>query len=406
MGRGISGRQNRIYKALLTAFLAFVVVFIGHHLWTYLHQPYVTETVAKTTLVDEISLDGFFVRDEQIVSGEDNGVIKCNYEDGKRVREGSVLSAVYQSQQDQINLQLIEEYTRQYEQLQTLSSEGAVKGSRIDIIVKQANQLQSEYIAQIEAGNYTKAKELKESLTYQLNKLQLCKGEVTDYQDAMNSLQQRISELRSDSETKGTITAPVNGYFSSKTDGFEQQLSLDGCDSMTVSDAQSILESKNVNQTGMGKIVTSNYWYYCAIAETSPLTEQLQKGDTVSVKFGSLSASTYSLKLIRAEQDNSGHTLLIFQSSIMNKNFINARFEKASITVASYEGIGISKKALRFKNGVKGVYIVRGTNVLFRRVDPVYEDEDIIISKFTTDAEYVSMYDKVVIGGELISGDG
>ena len=406
MSKGVSGRQNRIYKALLTAFLAFVIVFIGHHLWTYLHKPYETETVAKTMLVDEIALDGFFVRDEQIVAGEDNGVIKCNYEDGKRVREGSVLSSVYQSQQDQINLQLVEEYTAQYEQLEALSAEGAVKGSRIDIIVKQANQLQTEYISQIEAGNYAKAKELKDSLTYQLNKLQLCKGEVTGYQDAMNTLQQKISDLRSDSETKGTIIAPVNGYFSSRTDGFEQQLSLEGCEAMSIADALRILDAKNVSQTGMGKIVTSNYWYYCAVAETSPLTEQLQLGDAVSVNFGSVSATTYTLRLIRVEQDESGHTLFVFKSSIMNKNFINARFEKASITVASYEGIGISKKALRFKNGVKGVYIVRGTNVLFRKVAPVYEDADIIISKFTIDAEYVSMYDNVVIGGELISADG
>ena len=53
-------RQNRIYRVFLTVFLVFVIAFIGHHLWTYLHKPYETETVAKTTLVDEITLDGFF----------------------------------------------------------------------------------------------------------------------------------------------------------------------------------------------------------------------------------------------------------------------------------------------------------------------------------------------------------
>lgn len=399
-----NSRQNRIYKTLLLFFLVFVVVFIGRHLWSYLHKPYVTETVGRTTLVDEISLDGFFVRDELIVSGTENGVLKCNYEDGQRVKQGSVLSSVYHSQQDQINLQLVEEYTALYEQLETLSSEGAVKGSRIDIIVKQIEQLQSEYAAQIESGNYTKAKEVKESLTYQLNKLQLCKGEVTDYSDAMQNLQEKISSLSSDSETKGNITAPVNGYFSSKTDGMEQALSLTACENMSVSDALELLSAKTLSSAGIGKIVTSNYWYYCAIAETSELTEQLDAGDKVSVKFGSLSSSEYTLELISIRDDGVGNTLLIFKSSIMNKNFINARFEKASITVSTYEGIGISKKALRFKDSQKGVYIVRGSNVLFKKVDPVYEDEDIIISSFSTDADYVSIYDNVVVGGELISG--
>lgn len=364
-----------------------------------------TETVAETTLVDEIFLDGFFVRDEQIVSGGGNGVMKCNYEDGQRVRQGSVLSSVFQSQQDQINLQLIDEYTKEFEQLDTLSGEGAVKGSRIDIIVKQVSQLQLEYVAQIEAGSFSKAKELKDSLTYQLNKLQLCKGESENYDGAMAKLQGKIDSLRSSSETMGSITAPAGGYFSGKTDGLEQSLGLKESKKMSVSEAEKVLETKIPVSDGIGKIVTSNYWYYCALAQSSDLTKRLNIGDTVMVKFGSLSSAEYALRLVEKKEE-ADQTLFVFQSSVMNKKFINARFEKASITVASYEGIGVNKKALRFQDGVKGVYIARGTNVLFRKLDPVYEDEDIIISRFTTDAAYVSVYDNVVIGGESIGGSG
>ena len=397
-------RQNRIYRVFLTVFLVFVIAFIGHHLWTYLHKPYETETVAKTTLVDEITLDGFFVRDELVVPGGDSGVLKCNYEDGQRVRAGSDLASVYLSQQDQINLQLIEEYTKEYEQLKTLSAEGAVAGSRIDIIVKQIEQLQAEYVGQIQSGNYTKAKEIKDSLTYQLNKLQLCKGDATDYSAAMQQLQTKIGLLSADSKSLYSIAAPANGYFSAKTDGMEAVINLDAADAMTVSDAVGLLDKKKASSSGLGKIVTSNYWYYCAIAKTNELTEQLHEGQKVNVHFSSLGSGSYTLELIRAEKDENGNTLFVFKSSIMNKNFINARYEKASITVASYEGIGISKQALRFKDGVKGVYIVRGKNLLFRRVDPVYEDEDIVISRYSTDASYISLYDNVVIGGELISG--
>ncbi len=404
---GISNStQNRIYRAFLFLFFLFVVIFIGRHLWSYLHKPYETETVGRTTLVDEITLDGFFVRDEIIVSGADNGVIKCNYEDGQRVKLGSILSSVYHSKQDQINLQLVEEYTALYEQLETLSAEGAVKGSRIDIIVKQIEQLQLEYASQIESGNYQKAEEIKDSLTYQLNKLQLCKGEVTDYNAAMATLESRINALNASSDTKGNITATQNGYFSGKTDGYENTLSIASCEQMTTTDALRLLAGKTSLSAGIGKIVTSNYWYYCAVCETSELTEQLYAGDTVSVKFGSLSTNEYPLELIRIEDDGLGNTLLIFQSSIMNKNFINARFEKASITVATYEGIGISKKALRFKDGQKGVYIVRGSNLLFKKVEAIYEDEDIVISALHSNADYVSIFDNVVIGGEHISGNG
>ncbi len=399
-----SNQQNRIHKALLTVFLVFVIIFLGYHLSTYLHKPYETETVATTTFVDEIVLDGFFVRDEQVVSDNKDGIMKCNYEDGQRVREGSDLLSIYGSQQDQINLQLVESYTREYEQLKTLSGEGAVKGSRIDIIVKQIEQLQLEYVEQLESGNFVKAIEIKESLTYQLNKLQLCKGEVSDYNDAMKQLQDKIATLSTQTSVIGNIDSPANGYFSGKTDGFETALSLKQARKLSVADAQQILASPSRTAAGIGKVVTSNDWYYCAIAETSDLTRGLHVGQKVQVKFGSLSPQTYTVTLVRTEENQNGNTLLIFKSSIMNKNFINARFEKASITINAYEGIGISKAAIRFKDKQKGVYIVRGNNLLFRKVDPIYEDEDIIISAFSTDTEYVSLYDKVVVGGELISG--
>lgn len=405
MSGGKTNLQNRIYGILLTIFLALVIVFIGHHLWSYLHKPYQTETVTQTVLVKEITLDGFFVRDESLVEGSTSGILKYNYADGRRVKAGSELCSIYSSQQDQINLQLAEEYREAYDELKALSSEGSVKGSRIDIVVKQTAQLQSEYVAQIEAGEFARAKEIKEDLTYQLNKLQLCKGEVTDYNDAMELLQGKIESLSSGSKALGSVTAPKNGYFSSRVDGLEETLSLSGCKDMTVADAADILSDKAVSGEGVGKIVTSNYWYYCALTDTNELTKALSVGKEVELHFSSLNVGECTLSLV-AKAEEEEKTLLVFQSSIMNKDFINARFEHASITISSYDGIGVSKEAQRFQNGVKGVYILRGTTVLFKKLDPIYEDEDIIISRYTTDSDYVSVYDDVIVGGEVIHAAG
>ncbi len=405
MSGGKSNLQNRIYGILLMIFLVLMIVFIGRHLWSYLHKPYQTETVTQTVLVKEIALDGFFVRDESVVEGNTSGILKYNYADGRRVKTGSELCSIYSSQQDQINLQLAEEYKEAYSELKALSSEGSVKGSRIDIVVKQAAQLQLEYVAQLEAGEFAKAKEIKEDLTYQLNKLQLCKGEVTDYNDAMEQLKGKIESLNSGSKALGSVTAPKNGYFSSRVDGLEGSLSLGGCEGMTVADAADILSNKTVSGEGIGKIVVSNYWYYCALADTSELTKALSVGRKVALRFNSLNSDEYALSLIgKVEEEEK--TLLIFQSSIMNKDFINARFERASITVSSYEGVGVSKQALRFQDGVKGVYILRGTTVLFKKLDPAYEDEDIIISRYTNNSDYVSPYDNVIVGGEIIHAAG
>ena len=72
------------------------------------------------------------------------------------------------------------------------------------------------------------------------------------------------------------------------------------------------------------------------------------------------------------------------------------------IILNDYEGIRVPRKAIRFnKNNDKGVYVILGQRIMFKKIDSIYECDEYILSKITSDDEYISMYDDIICEGEI-----
>ena len=60
----------------------------------------------------------------------------------------------------------------------------------------------------------------------------------------------------------------------------------------------------------------------------------------------------------------------------------------------------VPREALRFnKNNEKGCYVLWGQRVLFKKVDPIFESDEYLLSKLTSNEEYVCVYDDIIIEG-------
>ena len=82
---------------------------------------------------------------------------------------------------------------------------------------------------------------------------------------------------------------------------------------------------------------------------------------------------------------------------------VDSRVQSAKIVFDEYEGLKIPRKAIRFKNKDKGVYVLLGNDITFKKIDVIYEneDDDFVISKNTSNEEYVLLYDQILM--EVIS---
>ena len=85
----------------------------------------------------------------------------------------------------------------------------------------------------------------------------------TDFDSAINSLNDEITALeKKQREPTDLITADRTGYFISYTDGFENKLSPETIDNLTVGDIKDIISSSKIGNSNstVGKIVDGYEW--------------------------------------------------------------------------------------------------------------------------------------------------
>ena len=84
----------------------------------------------------------------------------------------------------------------------------------------------------------------------------------------------------------------------------------------------------------------------------------------------------------------------------MNEALADVRVEDIQIVTEEYEGYKINNSAIRTVDGVKGVYIVRGNLLGFRKIHIVYStDKYSIVDNPEGHTDYIKQYDQVVTKG-------
>ena len=70
------------------------------------------------------------------------------------------------------------------------------------------------------------------------------------------------------------------------------------------------------------------------------------------------------------------------------------------IELGTYRGLKIPYKALRFQDGLQGVYVVASGIVEFKKVDIIYDDVTFFLSSIdSNNTDLVQMYDDIVTEG-------
>ena len=89
----------------------------------------------------------------------------------------------------------------------------------------------------------------------------------------------------------------------------------------------------------------------------------------------------------------------------MNRDVANLRIHDIEIIVNDYIGMKVNNKAIREKNGEKGVYVQRGNLIQFRKINIITSTEEYSIVECVTDSSYLQQYDTIITEGvDLYNG--
>lgn len=393
-------------KSLTTKILAGVLcvllfAVVGSQLYYRINDKHKTEEAVLCEINDNLSFKGVIVRDEKVIKNDTEGVLDYRYTDGSKISVGSTIANVYKSQDDIAAQNQIEKLKNSISMLERAQNPGTINYVQPDTLKTKIDNEYNDMLTNSLKKDYASLSKTKNDLLVVLNIYNIITGSVKNYSDQIKSMKSEVSKLNKSTKPIKQIKSSNTGYFVSYADGYESKLKTNNINKLTEKDITDIINSKPQYQDNVVGKMFSNY--SCKIVGIINNDKRISEGSSLNLMLSS-SKSKYNVTVdsIKPAKDNN-KSIVVFSCDRLDESLVDSRVQSAKIVFDEYEGLKIPRKAIRFKNKDKGVYVLLGNDITFKKIDVIYEneDDDFVISKNTSNEEYVLLYDQILM--EVIS---
>lgn len=404
-------KQHKFKQNLILIFIACVIIFIIYQFSRFFNRPYSTDIAMEYIVSDSLNVTGFAIRNESIIPVSPQGEhIKYTFNNADNIRKDSVIAEVYRSENDIINIDKCERIENELSSLKDIANlsvtelkpTGAISGEINSLIKNIMDSSQEKALENIEIR--------KIKLAELINKKKIYMGMENDCIERFDFLNRELSETKKNiNPPVQTIKSPSAGYFSRYTDGFESSYNFDFLDNLTVeklNDAIKQTNGKQKKQNSIGKIVSDFKWYYAFPLRKSDAEKfKLSQSVTIDFHISSLSpipATVYDIIL----DANSDKAIVVLRCDYVTEETLQIRSCNADISFRKYAGLKLPSNCIRFKDNVRGVYVLGSYKIDFVPVNIIYEEKEFVLcdDNYSVDGEGLEMYDKVVVEGVVKDG--
>lgn len=391
-------KGNSVLKGFIIL-LAFV--FIAHQGISAFYKPIKTESAVYYKAADGLNITGLIIRNETPVESSGGGVLHFTVGDGSRVAKNGVIANLYNSESASITLSRIDSVTAKISDIEEMLSYNDLEAADLDMINAKSEKCLNNLIVSASCGDYGNFTEYSEALLSSLNRRQAAMGETSDFSAQLTALKTELSSLSSAlPAAKGTVKAAQSGYFVSKVDGYERVLGCDNLDQLTPEYISGISAEEHSTEI-IGKIVSDYEWY---IAAEMTVNESLnyKEGDALTVYTSVKSYPTLPVTVKKINlSESSSSAVVLFACNEMNSELASMRSGPMTVVKNEYDGLRVSKNALRVVDSKRGVYVLTGMQVKFVEVNILFSNDSYMIcEKQSGDGSVLRLYDEVIVKGK------
>ena len=399
-------------KVAMFMFLAIVFVYTAYHLVNlFLSEKISTIISGVTTESEAVSGTGYIFRDEKLLEAETSGAVEYFVDDGGKVSVGQKIANVYEisSESEGILAKRMLFYTdRQI----ALLEKSIISGAEVTDLASLRNEANDTYYKLLNLIADKDTSELAvqtEKLMVTMNKMNVRtdKEGTSIVTSTLNALkQQRSSYIR------GLVLeqdSPQSGYFYYTPDGFESKFKTSALEGMTANEFYSLIHyydntKMKVKDSVYGKIADTTVWKF-VIPISQKKAASLEDGKEYKITFKENNNTTMVMTLQgRIEANSREESILIFECNRLPDNFALNRCQSADIELSSIEGIYVPLSAMAKVDGVRGVFVLRGSVVHFRKVDIIYNGADYCIVAKSGESEgayeYLGTNELIITNGK------
>lgn len=393
-------------KILVLILSIFTLVTVFHQFVQVFEDDYKTETATVYSSAEKVTFNGVYVRNETVVSGGKTGVLSYPSPDGSKIAKDSVVAYVYKSANDIYIDRQIESLKAEVEILKKEQSPGTTVVAQPEFISGLIDEKYRTITTLAARNDLSSLKAESDNLQMLMGIYQIVIGEESDYNSRIEQLEKQIKILEAKkNDPIDIITVPNSGYFISYVDGYEDLLSTDKLSSITAEDIKKVIENdgynaSRVSKRAVGKIVDDYEWNLVGIV--NPKDASFNTGKEVKIKLSSTPDLLTAKITDIIETDDPEENVIVLSCEKLNFNLVQYRTERVEIILDDFNGIKVPREAIRFnKNNEKGVYVLLGQRIAFKKVDIIYECEDYLLSGITSDTSYISVYEDIILNGEI-----
>jgi len=378
-------------KLLAFVFLAGVLAYFGVQLREYIADPLLTAPAYRYQVEKSLSLTGYMIRRERVLSESGGGLLRLQREEGERVSAGGTVALVYADQASvdrQAEIAALETRVSQMEYAQEASGSTEV-ARKLDSQIKRTlleyrTSLASDRLADAENHGGT-LRGLVVKRDYAYSNTEDLEGKLSEARAELKSLQSQaaLSVQR--------ITAPEAGLYSAVVDGFESVLTPEGVEDLTPSTLSALRPEGETSQ--VGKLILGDEWYYAAIVSKEE-AQTLSEAGSVALRFTKNVELDLPVTLLSTGAEESGRMVAVFQGKTYLSQLTLLRQQSAQAVLGSVEGIRIPVEALRIlpmktvdEDGeerevqTSGVFCVVGAEARFKPVEVLYTGDGFLLAR-------------------------
>ncbi len=398
--------EKHTSKSKKKNWIPFIALFLAVYIFLqmYLVNANGVDTVraAEGYINDSIISQGIVCREEKVLTDNSGGVVDYIMDNGERASKGNMLAQTYPAYSDVEKITYLRNRQQTLDDIKTAA--GYTDGGVLDISTTR-KQLTAQLSGLSQLGSLKEYDNVLDSLTritLSLNKIGVATGRITDFSAAQAQLESEINT------TKAAISAPVNtlyspyaGYFIQSVDGYEDIATVENFETLTYEQGMEIISSSadySRNSGEYGKIITHYRWSLVTYVD-SALAENIYEGRTLNI---SLDINNNDFKKATVEKviDLGDKTMVVLECTVMDQQTAVTRVTDCEILFKQYTGIKIPKSAIHFVDGQMGVYVNFSNVVYFRKISPIFEDDNyVIVPKTKSENNQVELYDSIIVKG-------
>lgn len=412
-----SGKWS-VDKAMRNIFLVMILAVFISIAVNFSRPQQTTETALMSSAALSKDFKGVFIRDESVVTFSGNGVLSYNVADGGKVGINTIIAEVYPDDEQIGRNREIKSLEKELAILKKIQNPGTLESAQPTSLAENINETYRSLIYSRDMHDYDTVRDNMENLLVQMSTYQIITKPVNGFAQQITDINIKLAELREESVNPiETVKSGESAYFVSYCDGYESDLTPDKLDEITIADINSISDRRSDETTIVGKMIYGYNWYLAGVVDNSK--KEYMVDNYVQIKFDS-SEETFDavIKSIR-DEGNPEESIIILECSQFNYDLVQHRAENAKLIKGEYSGLKVPREAIRFEDieeevlnekgesegiasaNYKGVRILKGEQVVFKKIDVIYEGSDYVLSKVhEDDSDYLALYDDIIIEGD------